>query len=79
MVRDEVISIYYREGSSSDSLDLCDAVKLYLVRVCAQTWWYDELCDKRRNVQEDRRRNRKEWEGRERIRDNEEEEDVEVR
>jgi len=66
MLRDEVISIYYREGSSSDSLDLCDAVKLCL-RVCAQTW-AAELCDKRLNVQENRRRKRKAWERRERIR-----------
>ena len=66
MVRDEVISIYYREGSGSDSLDLCDAAKLYLL-VCVQTW-AAELCDRRLNLQENRRRKRKEWEGRERIR-----------
>lgn len=58
MVRDEVISIYYREGSSSDNLEIRDAVKLYL-RVCAQTWTA-ELCDKILNVQQDRRRKRKE-------------------
>jgi hypothetical protein len=84
MVRDEVISIYYREGSRSDSLDICDTAriwklaKLYLCVSGAQAL-AAELCFTRLNVQRtdgdrgENGRDVKEWG------DNEEEENEAVR